>query len=269
MREIIPLFDKCRTGGTRLHVLTGTDGCALGMLSCGHFMYRACGSVRVMCISGPPTLNDTVTTAIEWSSASGLAKPKLGFSCWFHRNRSPLGKRSPIAHEVRDKYQRRAGINALRTALDKFADPTRHNGTPGDAVDALQTAVAAGISGRAQNADVVLIDAMSTDETARLHGFVDIDFLTGGLNTTDAHGTRARPSVGKTALASRSADDSLNLGATVLLFSLEMSNRDIGQRLGAMSIGVRSRGSRFQTHCARATATGGVDGGGLDAAIHH
>jgi len=62
-------------------------------------------------------------------------------------------------------------------------------------------------------------------------GFVDIDRLLGGLQRSDFIIVAARPSVGKTSLCLSFARNAARLGQRVAIFSLEMSNEQIVQRL--------------------------------------
>ena len=66
-------------------------------------------------------------------------------------------------------------------------------------------------------------------------GFKDLDDLTSGLQKSDMIIVAARPSMGKTAFALNIAQAAAVKGfANVLLFSLEMSKEQLGQRLLAM-----------------------------------
>ncbi|MBN1851592.1 MAG: replicative DNA helicase [Pirellulales bacterium] len=63
-------------------------------------------------------------------------------------------------------------------------------------------------------------------------GFDDFDDLTGGLQKSELIILAARPSMGKTALAMNMAEHiTVNLGATVLFVSLEMSDVELGDRM--------------------------------------
>ncbi len=63
-------------------------------------------------------------------------------------------------------------------------------------------------------------------------GFVDLDAKTSGLQKSDLIILAARPSMGKTAFALNIAQNAaLKGGAHVLIFSLEMSKEQLGQRL--------------------------------------
>ena len=63
-------------------------------------------------------------------------------------------------------------------------------------------------------------------------GFMDLDRLTGGLHDSELVVLAARPSMGKSALATNIADHvSVNVGITTLLVSLEMSRLELAQRM--------------------------------------
>ncbi len=63
-------------------------------------------------------------------------------------------------------------------------------------------------------------------------GFTDFDNLTGGLHGSELVVLAARPSMGKTALATNIADHvSVESGVTTLMVSLEMARLELGQRM--------------------------------------
>jgi len=69
-------------------------------------------------------------------------------------------------------------------------------------------------------------------------GMADFDALTGGLEPGQLVIVAARPSVGKTAFALNIADQVTQHGHTVAVFSLEMTKRELTQRLIALRTGV-------------------------------
>jgi replicative DNA helicase len=83
-------------------------------------------------------------------------------------------------------------------------------------------------------------------------GFMDLDTLLGGLKRSDLVVVAARPSVGKTSLALNFARNAgVRQGATVGIFSVEMANEQIVQRLLAAESGVDSTRLGFGTHSDR------------------
>lgn len=83
-------------------------------------------------------------------------------------------------------------------------------------------------------------------------GFMDLDTLLGGMKRSDLVVVAARPSVGKTSLALNFARNAaLRQGATVGIFSVEMANEQIVQRLLAAESGVDSTRLGFGTHSDR------------------
>lgn len=73
-------------------------------------------------------------------------------------------------------------------------------------------------------------------------GYDEIDEITGGLQPSDLIILAARPSVGKTALALSLAYNTLfQAGASVGIFSLEMSREQLVQRLLAMHTGIDTK----------------------------
>lgn len=70
-------------------------------------------------------------------------------------------------------------------------------------------------------------------------GFVDLDRLTGGLRRSDLIVLAARPSLGKTSLAlSLARNAALQYGQRIGIFSLEMSQEQLTERLMAMETGI-------------------------------
>ena len=69
-------------------------------------------------------------------------------------------------------------------------------------------------------------------------GFRDVDKILGGFQKTDLIILAARPGVGKTAWALNVAEYAASLGKKVMIFSLEMANTQLGERLLSMSSSV-------------------------------
>ena len=69
-------------------------------------------------------------------------------------------------------------------------------------------------------------------------GFRDVDKILGGLQKTDLIILAARPGVGKTAFALNIAEHAASIGKKVMVFSLEMANTQLGERLLAMTSSV-------------------------------
>lgn len=72
-------------------------------------------------------------------------------------------------------------------------------------------------------------------------GFIDLDRLLGGLQSSDLILIAARPSVGKTSLGISVARHAANLGQHVAVFSLEMSSEQVVQRMVAAETGIDSQ----------------------------
>ncbi|MBQ6582695.1 MAG: replicative DNA helicase [Mogibacterium sp.] len=66
-------------------------------------------------------------------------------------------------------------------------------------------------------------------------GFRDLDRILGGLHKTDLVILAARPGMGKTSFALNIAENAADKGHSVMVFSMEMSKEQLGQRLLAMS----------------------------------
>ncbi|WP_206460119.1 replicative DNA helicase [Anaerovorax sp. IOR16] len=86
--------------------------------------------------------------------------------------------------------------------------------------------------------NIARIDEMSKMEgnlTGLTTGFIDLDERTSGLQRSDLIMLAARPAMGKTAFALNIAQQAaIKAKATVLVFSLEMSKDQLGQRLLSM-----------------------------------
>lgn len=65
-------------------------------------------------------------------------------------------------------------------------------------------------------------------------GFIDLDAKTAGFQKSNLIVVAARPAMGKTAFALNIAENVGKAGKTVLIFSLEMSKNELGQRLISM-----------------------------------
>ncbi|MHB8901577.1 MAG: replicative DNA helicase [Thermoguttaceae bacterium] len=145
------------------------------------------------------------------------------------------------AEIVRDKATLRSLIHASTEILRDAYDPTH---SPRELV------------GRAEEKIFAVHDDRSSDQVASMHdvmveayahidyrmkhggatgvptGFTDFDNLTGGLHGSELVILAARPSMGKTALATNIADHvSVESGVTTLMVSLEMARLELGQRM--------------------------------------
>ena len=69
-------------------------------------------------------------------------------------------------------------------------------------------------------------------------GFRDVDKILGGFQKTDLIILAARPGVGKTAWALNAAEYAASVGKKVMIFSLEMGTRQLGERLLSMTSSV-------------------------------
>ena len=69
-------------------------------------------------------------------------------------------------------------------------------------------------------------------------GFRDVDKILGGFQKTDLIILAARPGVGKTAWALNVAEHAASVGKKVMIFSLEMANTQLGERLLSMTSSV-------------------------------
>lgn len=92
-------------------------------------------------------------------------------------------------------------------------------------------------------------------------GVAEFDALTGGLEPGQLVIVAARPSVGKTAFALNVADHVTNQGETVAFFSLEMTRRELTQRLlalrAAVSVAEMRSGKLAESQWSRITSCQG------------
>ena len=145
------------------------------------------------------------------------------------------------AEIVRDKATLRSLIHASTEILRNAYDPTH---SPRELV------------GQAEEKIFAVHDERSSDQLASMHdvmveayahidhrmkhggatgvptGFTDYDNLTGGLHSSELIILAARPSMGKTALATNIADHvAVESNVTTLVVSLEMARLELGQRM--------------------------------------
>ncbi len=149
------------------------------------------------------------------------------------------------AEIIREKSMLRQLIKASSSIMDESY------GGKTDAQDVLASAEREilGISKAAQKRDVVRlkdvlwenlneIDELSSADgslTGLTTGFTDLDSRTSGLQKSDLIIVAARPSMGKTSFALNIAQNAALKGnANVIIFSLEMSSAQIGQRMLSM-----------------------------------
>ncbi len=76
-------------------------------------------------------------------------------------------------------------------------------------------------------------------------GFIDLDHLLGGLQRSDLVIVAARPGVGKTSLCLSFARNAARLGKHVAIFSLEMSDEQVVQRLISADTGIDAQRLRL------------------------
>lgn len=184
---------------------------------------------------------DSVTMLDGYASALGLPINEAALELAEILNTVPHSETvDHYARIVLEKFQARMAVNALRTSLAKLTDPAALTvEILGDVSDAIQTAIADGISDAPQTAAEAMADALTTEEVVKIPiGFTDLDAKCGGLAPKTMTVVGARPSVGKTALVLEMLRRLSMFGVAVLLFSVEMSRRSIVMRLGSMQLGL-------------------------------
>lgn len=157
-----------------------------------------------------------------------------------------------MARGVRDCHTRRGLIAALHSAIP-IAYDAAHELEIGEQIEAIERKLyelADGTAGQGfRPGKAVLIDAVKSAEAAHSRpggmtglatGFRDLDELMGGLHRSDLLVLAARPSMGKTALATNIAFNAARNGDGVGIFSLEMSSEQLVTRMLAERAGVPS-----------------------------
>ncbi len=158
------------------------------------------------------------------------------------------------ARIVRDRSTLRALINASTEILRDAYDPTLESRE---------------MLGRAEEKIFAVHDQRSSDQVAPMRdvlieafvqidhrlkggatgiptGFTDLDTLTGGMHGSELIILAARPSMGKTALATNIADyATVKAGATTLFVSLEMARLELAQRM--LCARGRINGNKFRS----------------------
>ena len=125
------------------------------------------------------------------------------------------------------------GLDLIEQAEQGLYDLAERGGQPAGVVS-----FAAAVAGAVEQASAACsrgggVSGLST-------GLADLDHKLGGLHPSDLVVLAARPSMGKTALATGIAFHAACAGAVVLVFSLEMSAEQLAMRLLADSSGVSS-----------------------------
>ena len=162
------------------------------------------------------------------------------------------------ARMVREKYLLRRSIEESMSLMKQAA----HTGDPSKVITAMQAA-AAKLSDLAAPAKEivpvkeVLLNVYDDVETRFKNrdtfrgvtgipsGFPDLDRMTAGFQRSDLIILAARPSMGKTALALNIAQNVGKRGETVAIFSLEMSAKQLVERMLSAESGVDA--GRFRT----------------------
>lgn len=144
------------------------------------------------------------------------------------------------ARIVADKAQLRRIIDACGKGLYAAYHPGTGDGAVREVVDVVEGAIFSATEARGESsakglAEVLqgVIDAMEDKEKPRgiPTGFHTLDGMLCGLQPGEMAVLAARPSMGKTAFALNIAENVASRGIPTLLFSLEMSEEAIAQRL--------------------------------------
>jgi replicative DNA helicase len=145
------------------------------------------------------------------------------------------------AEIVRDKATLRALIHTSTEILRDAWDPTVE---PRDALNQAEEKIF-GVHDRRSSDHVANIRDVLVETFARIDarlegtegvgvptGFIELDQLTGGLHSSELLILAARPSMGKTALATNIAENvAIDQGVPVLFISLEMARLELAQRM--------------------------------------
>lgn len=160
------------------------------------------------------------------------------------------------AELVVDKYLRRqvlAASHAVGELAFKAGSGTDAVGEAAKAIGAIRLAQTGGLVMARQVMAETYVDLTQRYEAKQeisglSTGLADLDNLLGGLQEEELIILAARPSMGKTALALNIAEAACTQGKAVAVFSLEMSRKQLGQRLIASVGAVNLHGLRTPAH---------------------
>jgi replicative DNA helicase len=150
---------------------------------------------------------------------------------------------------IRDCAARRAGIVACESAIERFYRTDLEDGdaatTAAWSIGAIEAATAGNVSVGTIGLGAAVDLAMAQSEAAQrgdqaaaglMTGIPSLDALWGGLFPGNLDIIGARPRTGKSSLAMQISRHVAGLGASVLIFSMEMPARDLGMvNLAAMT----------------------------------
>lgn len=159
---------------------------------------------------------------------------------------------------IYDRFWRADMANALNRAIGIVREGDAHQ-TPSN-IEAISALLENALAGRSEadagESGVWLHEAIEDEvaawddpeeEQGILSGFADFDEVVGGLRPGQLVIVAARPSVGKSVLSTDWGRYAAEHKQSVLLFSLEMSRRDVMQRLIAAKAKVRLSNIRHRT----------------------
>jgi replicative DNA helicase len=189
---------------------------------------------------------DAVTMG-EWLRSRGLAEEAGGIGYIVELANNAPGAANIVAYAdiVRDKSIQRSLLDISSNIANAVYNPEGRDAraqlelAEQDIYRLAETGQRSGSSFKSMN--TVLIEAFRileqrysspSDFTGLRSGFLDLDKMTAGLQSTDLIIVAARPSMGKTAFAMNIAEyAALNSGLPVAVFSMEMSTSQLALRL--------------------------------------
>jgi len=195
-------------------------------------------SIYEMLSNGKPV--DVVTVAEDMDSKGTLAKSGgLAYLIEINKNNPSSANVKRYAEIIVEKYT----IRSLLAATHEIQQDLQSHGSIDEKLQRAQSAIMR-ITEKAQNSEPVFVGDLVAERINRFDdlmtgviknigtGFVDLDkVLGGGINAGDLFILAARPSMGKTALAIQLAESIQNKDAAALVFSCEMANGQIVDRI--------------------------------------
>ena len=163
---------------------------------------------------------------------------------------APIASVVNVARKVKAMSNRRSIMQASTELFSKAADVTEDvMAAANDAARVVDHVLSGRASAGRQNLrDIVagMVAKAMTGEKVRTipTPFRDLNFITGGLHSGEMITLAGRPGTGKTALALNVASSAMFAGNRVGIFSLEMSQESLAERLCAATMSINAQAFR-------------------------
>ena len=163
---------------------------------------------------------------------------------------APIASVVNVARKVKAMSNRRSIMQASTELFSKAADVTEDiMAAANDAASVVDHVLSGRASAGRQNLrDIVagMVAKAMTGEKVRTipTPFRDLNFITGGLHSGEMITLAGRPGTGKTALALNVASSAMFAGNRVGIFSLEMSQESLAERLCAANMSINAQAFR-------------------------